>query len=86
MNSDIKDPLNIGSDEMISINDLTRLIAKISGKNIQVVNVKGPEGVRGRNSDNDLIKIKLGWAPSATLEAGLRKTYPWILNEVNQNK
>jgi len=86
MNSDVKDALNIGSDEMISINDLTHLIAKISGKNIKIVNVKGPEGVRGRNSDNDLIKVKLGWAPSATLEAGLRKTYPWIAQQVEQSK
>ena len=55
--------LNIGSDEMISINDLTHLIAKISGKDITIMNVKGPEGVRGRKSDNTLIKSKLGWAP-----------------------
>lgn len=86
MNSDLEDIVNIGSDEMISINDLTRLIAKISGKNIMVVNVPGPEGVRGRNSDNDFIKSKLGWAPSSRLEEGLKKTYPWILEQVNQNK
>lgn len=86
MNSDVKDVLNIGSDEMISINDLTHLIAKISGKNISVVNVQGPEGVRGRNSDNDLIKAKLGWVPSATLESGLRKTYPWIVEQVAKSK
>lgn len=86
MNSEVKDVLNIGSDEMISINDLTHLIAKISGKNITIVNVSGPEGVRGRNSDNDLIKQKLGWAPSATLEAGLKKTYPWVAQQVHQSK
>lgn len=86
MNSDIEDVLNIGSDEMISINDLVHLIAKISGKNITVENVRGPEGVRGRNSDNTLIKERLGWAPSASLEAGLRKTYPWIAEQVNKNK
>ena len=86
MSSDIVEVLNIGSDEMISINDLTRLIAEISGKNITVVNVKGPEGVRGRNSDNTLIKAKLGWSPSATLEAGLRKTYPWVQEQVDKSK
>lgn len=86
MNSDVEEVLNIGSDEMISINDLAHLIAKISGKNISVVNVRGPEGVRGRNSDNELIKSMLNWAPSATLEAGLRKTYPWIASQVMKNK
>lgn len=86
MNSDIEEVVNIGSEEMISINDLTHLIAKISGKKINIINVKGPEGVRGRNSDNTLIKCKLGWAPSAKLEEGLRKTYPWIMQQVNQNK
>jgi nucleoside-diphosphate-sugar epimerase len=86
MDSDIETVLNIGSDEMISINDLTRLIAAISGKNITVTNVSGPEGVRGRNSDNTLIKTSLGWAPCASLEEGLRKTYPWILEQVNNNQ
>ncbi len=86
MDSDVEDVVNIGSDEMVSINNLTRLIATISGKNITVENVRGPEGVRGRNSDNTLIKSKLGWAPSARLEEGLRKTYPWILQQVNQAK
>jgi len=85
MDSDVEDVINIGSEEMISINDLTRLIARISGKNISVVNVRGPEGVRGRNSDNTLIKSKLGWAPSAKLEAGLRKTYPWVLQQVGRS-
>lgn len=83
MNSDVEDVLNIGSDEMISINDLVQLIARIAGKHIILENVRGPEGVRGRKSDNTLIKEKLGWAPSATLEDGLRKTYPWVLEQVN---
>ena len=86
MNSDVEDVINIGSDEMISINDLAYLIAKISEKNIIVVNVRGPEGVRGRNSDNTFIKSRLGWAPSARLEEGLRKTYPWILEQVKNVK
>lgn len=86
MNSDVEDVINIGSDEMISINDLAQLIAKISGKKITVVNVRGPEGVRGRNSDNALIKTQLRWAPSASLEEGLRKTYPWVAEQVKKNK
>jgi len=86
MDSSIEDVLNIGSDEMISINDLTHLIARISGKNITIENVRGPEGVRGRNSDNRLIKELLGWAPSAMLEKGLRKTYPWIEEQVKNAK
>ena len=82
MNSDVEDVINIGSDEMISINDLASLIVKIAGKNTKITNVKGPEGVRGRNSDNALIKAKLGWAPSSSLEEGLRKTYPWVAEQV----
>ena len=70
---------------MISINNLTQVIASISGKNITITNVRGPEGVRGRNSDNTLIKAKLGWAPSAKLENGLRATYPWIEQQVKQS-
>lgn len=86
MNSEVREVVNIGSDEMISINDLALLIAKISGKTITVENIRGPEGVRGRNSDNTLIKAKLGWAPCAKLEEGLKKTYPWILEQVQQTK
>jgi len=85
MNSDVEEVLNIGSSEMISINDLTQLIAKISGKTLRIINVNGPEGVRGRNSDNTLIKTKLAWTPSLSLEVGLKKTYPWILEQVNKN-
>jgi nucleoside-diphosphate-sugar epimerase len=82
MNSDVWDILNMGSDEMISINDLAILISKIANKNIKIENIKGPEGVRGRNSDNTLIKAKLGWAPSSKLEDGLKATYPWIEQQV----
>jgi nucleoside-diphosphate-sugar epimerase len=86
MDSDVEDVINIGSDEMVSINDFTTMIARISAKNIVVTNVRGPEGVRGRTSDNTFIKSKLGWAPSARLEEGMRKTYPWILEQVNEKK
>ena len=74
--------LNLGSEEMISINDLALLIAKIAGKKISIKNVPGPEGVRGRNSDNHLIEKTLHWMPCESLEVGLRKLYPWIEQEV----
>ncbi|WP_435355815.1 NAD-dependent epimerase/dehydratase family protein [Emticicia sp. SJ17W-69] len=81
MESDFSGPVNIGSEEMISINDFAQLIAEISGKNITINNIKGPEGVRGRNSDNALIQEKLGWAPSHTLREGITKTYHWIAEQ-----
>jgi nucleoside-diphosphate-sugar epimerase len=63
---------------MISINELARKIINISGKNISIKNVDGPVGVKGRNSDNNLLEEKLGWKPSESLDIGLRKTYEWI--------
>ena len=81
MESDFSGPVNIGSEEMISINDFAKLIAEISGKNITIKNIKGPEGVRGRNSDNTLVQEKLGWAPSHTLREGITKTYHWIAEQ-----
>jgi GDP-D-mannose 3', 5'-epimerase len=80
--SDFSGPVNIGSDEMISINGLARLIMDIAGKPLTINNIPGPLGVRGRNSDNRLIREKLGWAPSRALRAGLEKTYPWIAGQV----
>ncbi len=83
MNAEVAPPiLNLGPEEMISMNDLALLIAEIAGKEIQIENVPGPEGVRGRGSDNSLIRKVLGWAPSASLESGLRKLYPWIESQV----
>lgn len=84
MNSSFLGPVNIGSDEMIAINDLAKLIMKISGKKVKIKNIKGPTGVRGRNSDNRLIKEKLGWAPSCSLRSGLERTYPWIGSQVKK--
>lgn len=78
--------LNLGSDEMIAINDLVFLIARIADKNVIVENIDGPEGVRGRNSDNALIGEKLGWQPSQSLEDGFRKLYPWIEAQVKSAK
>lgn len=82
MNSDFSGPVNIGSEEMISVNDFARMIIKISGKSISIKNIDGPVGVNGRNSDNDLIKKKLGWAPSRPLEEGMKVLYNWIKEQV----
>ena len=78
MRSDFTGPVNIGSDEMVTINQLVDIVADIAGKRIIKRHVDGPTGVRGRNSDNRLIKEKLGWAPSKPLRAGLEETYVWI--------
>jgi nucleoside-diphosphate-sugar epimerase len=78
MDSGFQGPLNIGSEEMISLNALVRTVADIAGKRISIKNIPGPEGVRGRNSDNALIRRQLGWAPSQPLRVGLEKTYDWI--------
>lgn len=82
MRSDCQEPLNIGSDEMISINGLAQQIARIAGKHISIRHVPGPTGVRGRTSDNRLILQTLGWAPSARLCDGLELTYRWIAAQV----
>ncbi len=76
--SDWTGPVNIGSDEMVTINQLADLIITASGKKLTKKHIEGPLGVRGRNSDNRLIEKKLGWRPSAKLSAGLEKTYHWI--------
>jgi GDP-D-mannose 3', 5'-epimerase len=86
MNSDFTGPVNIGSEEMIAINDLVKMVAGVAGKVIKIKNIPGPTGVRGRNSDNKLIKIKLGWAPSQPLVEGISKTYEWIHNQVLTDK
>ena len=75
-------PVNIGSDEMVTINHLVEVVADIAGKKIAIQHVPGPLGVRGRNSDNRLIQEKLGWKPTQPLRAGLEKTYAWIEEQV----
>lgn len=82
MNSDFKEPLNLGQDRMISINDLADMIAGIAGVRLKKVHVPGPQGVRGRNSDNTLLQKVLGWAPQVSLEDGLTHTYRWIEDQV----
>ena len=85
MRSDFEGPVNIGSEEMITINDLAKLAIDISGKNITIKNIEGPTGVRGRNSDNKLIQKKLGWAPNYPLIKGMTNTFEWINKQVNNN-
>lgn len=83
MNSDFSGPVNIGSEEMVTINRLAEMVINISGKNLRIRHVEGPLGVRGRNSDNRLIRQQLGWDPSMKLVDGLRKTYYWINGQVS---
>lgn len=83
MKSEFKEPVNIGSEEMVSINNLAETIVGISGKNLSIKNIAGPEGVRGRNSDNNLVKSKTGWEPKLTLQEGLQRTFAWVSKQVN---
>lgn len=83
--SNFAGPVNIGSEEMVSINQLVDLVADISGKKIEKNHIPGPTGVRGRNSDNRLIQEKLGWSPSQTLVKGLETTYNWIEDQLRRN-
>ncbi|MFC4738432.1 NAD-dependent epimerase/dehydratase family protein [Flavobacterium ponti] len=82
MNSDFSGPVNIGSEEMISINDFAKMAIEISGKELSIKNIEGPTGVRGRNSDNKLLFEKLNWQPSQSLKDGMRTTYKWIENQI----
>ena len=79
--SDFTGPVNIGSEEMVSINQLVDIAAKVSGKEVEKNHIDGPLGVRGRNSNNDLIREKLDWNYTMTLEEGIKKTYDWINEE-----
>lgn len=81
LRSGFEGPVNIGSDEMITINGLAQMVIDISGKDVGVSNIPGPLGVRGRNSDNRLIKERLGWAPEQPLRRGMEITYKWILEQ-----
>lgn len=86
MISDCKEPVNIGSDEMVSINELAQMAIDISGKKIQIKNIESKAlGVRGRNSDNDFIYSQLGWKPNYPLQKGMEKTFEWISKQVYNN-
>ena len=78
-------PVNIGSDEMVTINQLAGMVADVAGKRIEVRNIPGPVGVRGRNSDNRLIRERLNWAPEQPLRTGIEHTYQWIEDQVRRN-
>ena len=82
--SNFAGPVNIGSSEMVSINQLAQMIMQISGKRLSIAHIPGPLGVRGRNSHNELIERMLGWKPTATLREGLEKTYRWIEEQVQR--
>jgi len=84
--SDYDKPLNLGSDEMVSMNQLVEMTAEIAGVKVGLKHIPGPEGVRGRNSDNTLIKQVLGWAPCISLREGISRTYKWISEEVSKEK
>jgi nucleoside-diphosphate-sugar epimerase len=84
MNSDFTGPVNIGSEEMVSINQFVEMIACIAGKKINIKHISGPTGVRGRNSDNSLYEQKIGWKVSQPLTVGLEKTYKWVKSQINQ--
>ena len=83
MVSDYKKPLNIGSDEMVSMNEMAEIALGLKGGSLPIKHIPGPEGVRGRNSDNTLIKQVLGWAPATPLREGLKYTYDWISTQVD---
>ena len=84
MESDFIGPVNIGSEEMVTINQLATLIMEIAGKELGIVHIPGPLGVRGRNSDNRLIQKRLGWSPTQPLQDGLSVTYRWIEEQVQK--
>jgi nucleoside-diphosphate-sugar epimerase len=85
MRSDFTGPVNIGSDEMVTIDGLVDMVAGIAGKSLKTRHIDGPTGVRGRNSDNRLIREKLNWSPSTVLIDGLRPTYAWISGQMMRN-
>lgn len=85
MRSDYHEPLNLGQDRMVTINELASMIAKIAGVKLEIKHISGPQGVRGRNSDNTRLRKVLGWEPEISLEEGLEKTYLWIEEQVRQS-
>jgi GDP-D-mannose 3',5'-epimerase len=85
MQSDYPEPLNLGTEEMVTINQLARLVTEVAGKpGVTLRHVDGPQGVRGRNSDNSRLRRVLGWEPRVTLAEGLQPTYQWIEKQVNR--
>ncbi len=85
MDSNFTGPVNIGSDEMVTLNQLAGMVMQVAGKKLKIKHIKGPLGVRGRTSDNKLIKKKLGWAPKQPLRVGIAKTYEWVSQQVKKS-
>ncbi len=85
MNSEFSDPINIGSEEMVTINELVQIVSDVSNKDIEIKHIDGPLGVRGRNSNNDLIREKLNWDYELTLKEGIKKTYNWIESQLKNS-
>jgi nucleoside-diphosphate-sugar epimerase len=86
LGSNFVGPVNIGSEETISINNLVGLVGNIAGKNVRIKHIAGPQGVRGRSSDNKLIAQRLKWQPSVTLKAGMAATYQWVEKQIEDTK
>jgi GDP-D-mannose 3',5'-epimerase len=86
MLSDCEVPLNLGTDEMIDMNDFAKLAMSFEGKELPIKHIPGPQGVRGRNSDNTMIKAKLGWAPSISIKDGMKRTITWIKDQIENEK
>ncbi len=86
MDSTFSGPVNIGSDHMVTINELARSVAAIAGKRVRLRHIPGPLGVRGRNSDNRLVQRMLGWQPSRPIEEGLAATYMWVASQVTASR
>lgn len=86
MRSDWTGPVNIGSEKRVTINKLAEMTMEIAGKKLTIKHIPGPLGVRGRNSDNRLIRQKLGWQPLQTLREGMEKTFIWIEGQVREKK
>jgi nucleoside-diphosphate-sugar epimerase len=84
MDSDFIGPVNIGSEEMVTINQLVDIAAKVANKNVQKSHIDGPLGVRGRNSNNDVVRRELGWDYAMTLEEGILNTYNWINQQIGK--
>jgi GDP-D-mannose 3', 5'-epimerase len=82
MDSDFAGPVNIGSEQMVTINQMARMVMEIAGKKLTIRHIPGPMGVRGRNSDNELIRESLGWQPAMRLSDGLAETYAWIESQI----
>ena len=82
MESSFPGPVNIGSEEMVTINQMAEMVMKVAGKKLSIKHIPGPLGVRGRNSDNKILRSNLGWEPTQSLFEGLSRTYPWICNQL----